>query len=121
MQDQSLGQLRLHEMLELDVPKPHVRSTAVRGNRRTIEGQDALIEQFPPRYVPQDTAIEHLKFALRHEPLDMGVLAAAFKAMPKQDIQTWIKSEPTGAVSRRAWFLYEALTGDTLNIEDAAR
>lgn len=119
MQDQSLGQLRLHEMLELDVPKPHVRSTAVRGNRRTIEGQDALIEQFPPRYVPQDTAIEHLKFALRHEPLDMGVLAAAFKAMPKQDIETWIKSEPTGAVSRRAWFLYETLTGDTLNIADA--
>jgi len=119
LQDQSLGQLRLHEMLELDVPKPHVRSTAVRGNRRTIEGQDALIEQFPPRYVPQDTAIEHLKFALRHEPLDMGVLAAAFKAMQKQDIETWIKSEPTGAVSRRAWFLYETLTGDTLDIEDA--
>lgn len=49
----------------------------------------------------------------------MGVLAAAFKAMPKQDIETWIKSEPTGAVSRRAWFLYETLTGDTLDIEDA--
>jgi len=97
LQDQSLGQLRLHEMLELDVPKPHVRSTAVRGNRRTIEGPDALIEQFPPRYVPEDTAVEHLKFALRHEPLDMGVLTAALKAMPKQDIETWIKSEPTGA------------------------
>lgn len=119
MQDQSLGQLRLHEMLKLDVPKPHVRSSAVRGNRRTIEGQDALIEHFPPRYVPDDTAVEHLKFALRYEPLDMGVLRAALKAMPKQDVEAWVTSEPTGAASRRVWFLYETLTGETLDIEDA--
>jgi Fic family protein len=118
MTGQSIGQLRLHEMLSLDVPKPFVRSTAARGMRRTIEEPDARLEQYPLRYLPDDTVVEHLKFALRNEALDMGVLAAAFKAMPKEDIENWVKAEPTGALSRRAWFLYEELTRTQLNLPD---
>jgi Fic family protein len=115
----TIGQSRIHELLALDVPKSFVRSVGAPGQRRTIEDQNGRQEFFPFRYVPDDTFVEQLKFALRYEPLDMGVLAAAFKAAPKGDLEAWITSEPTGAAARRAWFLYETLTGQTLNVPDA--
>jgi Fic family protein len=119
LSDQNIGQIRLCDMLSLDVPKPFVRSTAGRGMRRTIEDQNSRQEHFPLRYLPEDTAIEHLKFALRYEPLDMGVLAAAFKAIPQADIEAWVKAEPTGTLPRRAWFLYETLLQKKLDTPDA--
>jgi hypothetical protein len=74
-----------------------------------------------PRYRPDDTALAHLEFALRHEPIDLAVLNSLFEQMPGSVIQEWVKSEPTGQHSRRAWFLYEWLTGKKLDLPDAAR
>lgn len=46
-------------------------------------------------------------------------MAAAFRAMDPRDLEAWVRQEPTGGMSRRAWFLYETLTGRTLDAEDA--
>ena len=40
--------------------------------------------------------------------------------MPQDSITAYVRSAPTGAHNRRAWFLYEFLTGRMLDIEDAA-
>ena len=63
--------------------------------------------------------VSHLRFALRHEPVDLGVLAAALKTIEAADIEAWVRAEPTGAFSRRAWFFHEMVTGRTLDLEDA--
>ena len=62
----------------------------------------------------------HLRFALRYEPIDLGILVAVFSTeWAAQAVEAWIRSEPTGAYARRAWFLFEWLTGRTLDVPDA--
>jgi hypothetical protein len=86
----------------------------IRGSRRD-EGHWRL---FDKRYWPGDNFEDHLTFALRHEDLDLLVLKRVFKAVPKAEIEAFVKAAPTGVPARRVWFLYELLTGDTLDIPD---
>jgi Fic family protein len=74
-----------------------------------------------PRYRPADTISAHLEFAFRHEGVDLAVLSALCRAMPQGVIEEWVRSEPTGQHARRAWFLYEWLTGRRLDLPDAAK
>lgn len=87
----------------------------VRGSHRE-EGNWRI---FDKRYWPGETHTDHLSFALRHETVDLLVLKRVFDALPKPELESFIKDTPSGAVSRRAWFFYEFLTGKQLNIEDA--
>ena len=114
-----LGQFALHEVLELPVPAPAVRSYAIAGNRRTFQDGARILEYYPRSYLGDTSPIGHLRFALRYEPLDLGVLAATFKALGPQLLGEWVMREPTGAYSRRAWFLYEYLTGRALDLPPA--
>ena len=75
---------------------------------------------FDKRYWPGESFGDHMGFALRHEDLDLLVLKRVFQAVPPDTVNTFVRSAPTGAVSRRAWFLYEFFTGRTLDIPDAA-
>lgn len=74
---------------------------------------------FDKRYWPGERLTDHLAFALRHETLDLLVLKRAFEAMPRKDIEGFVKEAPTGAHTRRAWFFYELLTGRELSLDDA--
>jgi hypothetical protein len=74
---------------------------------------------YDKRYWPGDSFGDHLGFALRHENLDMLVLKRIFDAIPQDTVATFVRSAPTGAPNRRAWFLYEFMTGRKLDIEDA--
>lgn len=78
---------------------------------------DAEFTVFDKRYQPGDSAIEHLIFALRHENIDLLVLKRAFEAFPAPVLEKYIQSLPAGVHARRAWFLYETLTGKTLDVE----
>jgi hypothetical protein len=112
----ALGQLALYQMLDLSGPLPMVHSYLISGARRTRE-TDGLIEEFYPiDYQTDGTLPGHLRFALRHEPLDLRIVVAALNAMGDTALAGWIRSEPTGAYSRRAWFLYETFTGRTLDV-----
>jgi len=70
--------------------------------------------------MPPDTVVGHLKFALKHEPLDLGVVAAVLKVMDPGALEEWVRAEPTGAFARRAWFFYERLTKRRLDLPDLA-
>ncbi|MGA2741619.1 MAG: Fic family protein [Bryobacteraceae bacterium] len=74
---------------------------------------------FDRRYWPGDTFGDHLTFALRHEDLDLLVLKRVFEAVPQAQIEAMVRAAPTGAPARRAWYLYEILTGRALDVEDA--
>ncbi|MEN8129531.1 MAG: Fic family protein [Pseudomonadota bacterium] len=76
---------------------------------------------FTPRHKPDDSLHGHLTFALKHEGIDLAVLKALFEQIEPQAIADIVRSEPTGAYSRRIWFLYEWLCDKVLDIEDAAQ
>jgi tetratricopeptide (TPR) repeat protein len=114
-----IGQMALREKLDLQVPSPAVESYVVPGARRTEFAGRRIVEYYRPQYQPEDTIAGHLKFALRYEPLDLGVIVATMMKIDGAEIEAWVLREPTGAFSRRAWYLYEHFTGRTLDLEPA--
>lgn len=109
--------MALHAMLGLDRPEPAVRSYVVAGARRTVVEDNGTTEYYPLPYSCDDTLVGHLRFALRYEPLDLGIVCAALCAVGGRGLAEWVRAEPTGRYSRRAWFLYEELSGETLDLE----
>jgi hypothetical protein len=91
------------------------------GSRRTEIRGGHVLERYPQQYTPAGSLVSHLRFALRHEPVDLGVLVATFKAIDPAEVAKWVHAEPTGAYSRRAWFLYETFTGRELDLGDQYR
>ena len=104
----------------LAIPGPVRRPSCVseqhvRGSHRE-EGAWAV---FDKRYWPGDDFAAHLSFALRHEHMDLLILKRIFEAAPQVEIEAMVRAAPTGISARRAWYLYETLTGRTLDVEDA--
>jgi len=93
------------------VPGPAVRSETIAGACRTVVGNGQVLEQYPAAagYAPM---FGHLRFALRYEPLDAGVWNAVVHALEPNEMERWIREDPTGRFTGRAWYFYEALTGE---------
>ncbi|MFN7919543.1 MAG: Fic family protein [Bryobacteraceae bacterium] len=117
VQLQPIGLVALIEELGLDVDPPATTCNAGPTSRRTVHLLTGVQETYPQHYLCS-TALEHIRFALRYEPLDLSVWQHVMAAVPVETLETWIRSQPTGAYARRAWYLYEALTGRTLDIPD---
>ena len=87
----------------------------VRGSHR----EEGAWTVFDKRYWPGDTFADHLAFALRHEDIDLLILKRVFEAVPQPEVEAIIRAALTGIPARRAWYLYEILTGRTLDVDDA--
>ena len=115
-----VGQAGLIARHGLRVPPPALTSIVGPGIRKMIVEDGRTVQKYPPGYRPEDSLQGHLRFALRYEPIDLGVLSAAFAIDgAAAEIEAWVRSEPTGAYARRAWFLFEWLTGTALTLPDA--
>lgn len=55
---------------------------------------------------------------MRYEPVEVVIIAAAFQKIPREEMEKWVRSEYIGKYVRRAWYLYELLTGNTLDVRD---
>ncbi len=89
----------------------------VSGSRRRAEAWTI----FDKRYWPGVDFADHLAFILKHEDADFLVLKRILEAAPQAEIEALVRAAPTALHVRRAWYLYEALTGRTLDVEDAPR
>ena len=89
----------------------------VSGSRRA----DGASTIFDKRYWPGDELADHLKFLLKHEDADLLVLRRIFDALPQAEIEAMVRAAPSATHVRRAWFLYETLTGRTIDAADAPR
>ncbi len=118
---QPLGQIALHRRLGLRGPEPAVHSYVWSGARRTVEREGARHEYYPRQYARPDSLLEHVRFALRYEALDLGLMHDALGALGAGALAAWVCAEPSGEFSRRAWFLYEELRGETIDLEGGAR
>ncbi len=73
---------------------------------------------FDRRYWPGESFGDHLSFALRNENLDLLLLKQIFDAVDSKVLEAFVKATPTGIPARRAWFLYELMTGRKLDVPD---
>ncbi len=76
---------------------------------------------FDKRYWPGTEFSDHLAFALKHEHLDLLILKRIFELAPKKAVEVFVKAAPSGISNRRAWYLFEILTGSTLDIKDVPK
>lgn len=90
-----------------------------KGHVRGSQRQEDEWRVFDKRYDPGNAFTGHLGFALKHEDLDLLILKRAFDAIEPSVLEDFIKSAPTGSITRRVWFFYETMTGRRLAIEDA--
>lgn len=115
---QLAGWAALVHALDLQAPvrQPSCVSEKHIGGSQREEGGFRV---FDKRYQPGDDVADQLTFALRHENIDLLILKRAFEAVPKAVLEDYVRSTPTGTHTRRAWFFYEMLTGQTLDLDDA--
>ena len=102
---------------DLAVPLP--RTLLATGERHRIIEQDGW-RIMTPRHAPHATLDGHLTFALKYEGLDLAVLKRLFIATGPDAIEALVRDKPTGSYARRIWFLYEWLTGERIDLPDAA-
>lgn len=103
---------------ELTVPAPDYLCAIGTKHKKYNYGHWRL---FTPRHKPEDTLQGHLTFALKYEGIDLAVLKALFAAIDPQELVEIVRAEPTGAYSRRIWFLYEWLCETEINLKDTTR
>jgi hypothetical protein len=71
------------------------------------------------RLVLADDLEGRLRRVLDRGSLDLCPLAGIFRGAAPEDIQSIVRRRPAGVFSRRLWFLYEWLTGRTLDVPAA--
>ena len=104
----------------LPLDQTAVIDTAVKGRTRLTRG-DQVVLQFEGKYRPAPELRAHLQFALRYEGINLQVLALLFAAVGGNDVNAWLTAQPESAYARRAAFLYEWLTGQTLTAKANAK
>ena len=71
---------------------PAVRSTVAAGARKTrVEGN--LIYEHYPKTCAVTGLSENLKFAMRYEPIKLGVVRAAFERIEPETVTVWLCSD----------------------------
>jgi hypothetical protein len=69
------------------------------------------------RYAPtRETPLDHIEFALKYDDLSLDFLKAVFAKIPVSDIISFIEASPSGKYSRMVGYLYEFLSGNTLEL-----
>jgi hypothetical protein len=111
-----VGYSALINHYELPVPLPEKLALVSRRHRRYDQDGWAV---YTPRHMPEDSVAGHLAFALRYEGVDLAVLRALYLRIGGAEITDWVRREPVGRYARRAWFFYEWLTEQTLELSDA--
>jgi len=112
------GYAALIERYQLRVPLPK-RLSGISEKHKKYETPDWLV--FTPRHQQEGSLLGQLTFALKNEGVDLAILNALFKKVDCESIQAIVEAEPSGAYSRRIWFLYEWLTEKKLELADASQ
>lgn len=95
------------------VPLPNTLALVTEKHKRYNTAQWQV---FTIRHRPNDYLKSHLVFALKYEPIDLYILKKFFELTGEGIILKMLEEEPTGQYTRRAWFLYEWLTGKVLDV-----
>jgi hypothetical protein len=113
-----VGYAALIHRYQLRVPLPPRLAMATERERPAANEAWLLVRQSRR---PENTLAGHLDFALRREGVDLAVLKSLFRTIPKAEIEAIVRHTATGVHTRRLWFLYEWLMGESLDVHDAPK
>jgi len=113
-----VGYAELVDRYGLEVPLPP-RLTAIAERHHPESTREW--QMLTPGHRPDDSLAAQLEFALKWEGVSLGVLSALFEQIDPERVEAMVADKPTGKQTRRAWFLYEWLTGDALDLRDAGK
>ncbi len=114
-----LGNAWLLTHFALDV-RPLTKMCLLGSRSKIVPGNDMEWEYFQKQYLPADTPLAHVEFALKRDHLHLELLCEVFKRIPAEEVATWVKNQPTGKWARRIGYLCEFLTGVDLHPQDLA-
>lgn len=113
-----VGYAALVDRYDLAVPLPP-RLTAIAERHHPESTREW--QMLTPGHRPGDSLADQLEFALKWEGVSLGVLSALFEQVGPERVEAMVADKPTGKQTRRAWFLYEWLTGEELDLRDAGK
>ncbi len=109
----SVGYAHLLQQLPLSAFAPE-RPARVASVTRVTATADAIL--VPAQVAPtHDEPLEHVLFALKHECIQLQILAQALRHIPDAVIRDAVRRIPSGSYVRMAGFLWEAFNGRTLD------
>lgn len=118
----SAGYAHLLEKYAVDAPALlHASRIDDVSARRSVAIGITVEETFPSSYDPGDRDSEHLIFALKYDGVDLVALARLFRKLDRRDLELSITAQPTSKYTRKLFFLFERLTGESLAIADLAK
>jgi len=113
---QLAGYAWLIERYGLKVPLPS-RLAGISAVHHTVDTPSWLL--LTPRHAPEPTLADHLTFSAKWEGIDLSVLKALANVVPTNELEVAIRATPNGQYMLRHWFLFEWLTGKTLDVPDS--
>ena len=114
------GYLYLIQRFSLNVCELCLQSFATDNTTKKVVQSGHIVRTYYPirRFRHVDSWQWQITFAFRYEGVNIEVLKAFFDKINSTEIERFIVAHPLGAVQKRIWFLYEYLTGKTLQIPD---
>ena len=110
-----VGYGAIHKTFDLQATLPDILAL-ISQKHKQYKTEEWIV--FTPRYMPEDTLMGHLTFALKYEGIDLGILKKLFGKLEAKQMSKLIAKEPTGQYSRKIWFLYEWLMDAQLDTPD---
>ena len=114
---QPIGLNFLLQFVNAPIPFPFVLHWA-KGSQREEKHKPKRIDITIPNRGAPSSVRDHLLYALKNEAVDIGAWKAICLRLGPDPFERWIREEPTGRHARRAWFLYELLTQDELDVPE---
>jgi hypothetical protein len=117
MANQAAGSLWLSQKLGLNNYRITHRSYI--GTRDRIEmSLDGSVDHiFGPKYAPEENSIgEHVEFMLKYDDLSLDFIQTVFERTDRNELTAFLEKSPNGRYTRKMGFLYEWITGNTLEL-----
>ncbi len=109
------GYAAIIDALKLPAPLPSTLALIGKKNRRYEKDGWKV---FTPKHWPGDNLYKQLVFALKYEGVHLLLFKCLFSKLSSSEVKELLQIEPTGQYSRKIWFLYEWLVGESLDLPD---
>ena len=115
----TVGYAHLHEALNIRALVPKRTAMVKPVTRITLIGDCLAV---PQTVAPaQGSTLEHILFALKHEGVNLGILAQALETVAAEQMLAELAKSPNGVFIRKACFLWESFTGQQLEYQVPVR
>jgi hypothetical protein len=107
-----IGYGHLAGMEEIKTPFPAQTAEIRSVTKKELIGSVIAV---PASLAPgEDTILAHILFALKHEGINLSILAQALPLVPEAEMRDTYDKSPTGQYIRKACFLWEHVTGQQI-------